>query len=125
MAAKPALWITRRLSDATLARAVRDYDAIINHQDGLHTASEIVEICARMDAVLPCHSEIFDADVIAALPARLKVIANHSVGVDHVDLTAAKAKGIVVTNTPDVLVGRHRRDRHAVYAGRGAARLGR
>ena len=103
MAAKPALWITRRLSDATLARAVRDYDAIINHQDGLHTACEIVEICARVDAVLPCHSEIFDADVIAALPARLKVIANHSVGVDHVDLAAAKAKGIVVTNTPDVL----------------------
>jgi len=48
-------------------------------------------------------SEIFSSDVIAALPARLLVIANHSVGTDHVDLAAAKAKGIIVTNTPDVL----------------------
>jgi lactate dehydrogenase-like 2-hydroxyacid dehydrogenase len=46
---------------------------------------------------------VFDAGVIAALPPRLRVIANHSVGTDHVDLAAAKAKGVVVTNTPDVL----------------------
>lgn len=56
-----------------------------------------------MDAVLPCHSEHFNAAVIAALPDRLQVIANHSVGVDHVDLGAAAARGIIVTNTPDVL----------------------
>jgi lactate dehydrogenase-like 2-hydroxyacid dehydrogenase len=56
-----------------------------------------------VDAVLPCHSEVFSAEVIAALPERLKVIANHSVGVDHVDLSAAKARGVIVTNTPDVL----------------------
>ena len=103
MAAKPVLWITRRLSDATLARAGRDYDAIVNHQDGLHGAAEIVAMSARVDAILPCHSEAFNAQVAGRLDPRLKIIANHSVGVDHCDLAALKARGIVVTNTPDVL----------------------
>ncbi len=103
MAAKPVLWVTRKLSDATLTRAARDYDAIINHQDGLHSADEIVAMSARVDAILPCHSERFNADVAGRLDPRLKIIANHSVGVDHCDLAALRARGIVVTNTPDVL----------------------
>lgn len=103
MTKKPVLWITRRLSDATLERASRDYDVIINHDDGLHTADEIIEISAKVDAILPCHSEIFDAAVAAKLDPRVKIIANHSVGVDHCDLAALGARGIIVTNTPDVL----------------------
>jgi lactate dehydrogenase-like 2-hydroxyacid dehydrogenase len=62
-----------------------------------------IAACRNADAVLPCHSELFDAGVIGALGPRLKIIANHSVGTDHVDLAAARAAGIVVTNTPDVL----------------------
>ncbi len=100
---KPVLWITRRLSDATLERAARDYDVIVNEADGLHTADEIVAMSARVDAILPCHSEVFDADVAARLDPRVKIIANHSVGVDHCDLAALAARGIMVTNTPDVL----------------------
>ena len=57
----------------------------------------------RVDAILPCHSEIFNSDVVTRLSDRVKIIANHSVGVDHCDLDACKARGIVVTNTPDVL----------------------
>jgi lactate dehydrogenase-like 2-hydroxyacid dehydrogenase len=103
MAAKPVLWISRKLSDATLARAARDYQVIVNHQDGLHSADEIVAMSARVDAILPCHSESFDAEVAGRLDPRVKIIANHSVGVDHCDLAALRARGIVVTNTPDVL----------------------
>ena len=103
MAAKPVLWITRKLSEATLARAERDYDTIINHQDGLHTADEIVAMSAKADAIIPCHSEIFNADVARRLDGRVKIIANHSVGVDHCDLPVLRDRGIVVTNTPDVL----------------------
>ncbi len=103
MSTKPVLWITRRLSDATLERAEGDYDCIINHEDGLHTADEIVAMSAKVDAILPCHSEIFDADVAARLDGRVKIIANHSVGVDHCDIPALNARGITVTNTPDVL----------------------
>ena len=103
MTQKPVLWITRKLSDATLERASRDYDVIINHEDGLHTADEIIAMSAKVDAILPCHSEIFDAAVAAKLGPRVKIIANHSVGVDHCDLNALGARGIMVTNTPDVL----------------------
>ena len=103
MPAKPVLWITRRLSDAALARAKRDYDVIINHEDGVFTAEEIIAMSNKVDAILPCHSEVFNAEVVANLNPRVKIIANHSVGVDHCDLPALKARGITVTNTPDVL----------------------
>lgn len=103
MVAKPSLWITRRLSDATLERAQGSYNCIINFKDSLHTADEIVAMSAKVDAILPCHSERFDADVAARLDPRVKIIANNSVGVDHCDISALKAHGITVTNTPDVL----------------------
>lgn len=97
------LLITRRLTDAVHARAVRDYDTVLNLDDRVFSKPELIAACQEVDAVVPCHSELFDSEVIAALPDRFKLIANHSVGVDHVDLVAAKAKGIIVTNTPDVL----------------------
>ena len=101
--ARKVLWIPRRLSDATLERAQADYECIINWEDGLSSADEIVAMSAEVDAIIPCHSELFTAEVAARLDPRLKIIANHSVGVDHCDLTALKARGIAVTNTPDVL----------------------
>ncbi|MFA5539016.1 MAG: D-glycerate dehydrogenase [Gemmobacter sp.] len=103
MTGRPALLITRKLSPEVEARAARDYDVTLNPEDRVFTKEKLIAACQSVDAVLPCHSEHFSADVIAALPDRLKVIANHSVGTDHVDLAAAKARGIIVTNTPDVL----------------------
>ncbi|WP_420347837.1 2-hydroxyacid dehydrogenase [Pelagibius sp.] len=103
MSDKPRLWITRKLSAATEARARHDYHVILNPEDRVFTAEELVAGSADVDAILPCHSEVFSADVAAQLSDRVKIIANHSVGVDHCDLTALKAKGVVVTNTPDVL----------------------
>lgn len=103
MADKPRLWITRRLSDATLERAARDYDVVVNLADTPGTASELIAASADFDAIIPCHSEHFSAEVAAELAPRLKIIANHSVGVDHCNLPALKARGITVTNTPDVL----------------------
>ncbi|TGD44308.1 D-glycerate dehydrogenase [Pseudotabrizicola sediminis] len=100
---KPKLFIARKLRDVVEARAARDYEVILNPEDRLFSHDELIATCRDVDAVLPCHSERFSADVIAELGPRLKIIANHSVGTDHVDLAAAKAAGIVVTNTPDVL----------------------
>lgn len=101
--AKPVIWVPRRLSEATLARARRDYEVILNEADTPGTAEEIVAMSARADGMIPCHSEHFTAEVVARLDPRLKIVANHSVGVDHCDLEALKSRGIVVTNTPDVL----------------------
>lgn len=100
---KPVIWIPRRLSDATLERARRDYEVIVNEADTPGTAEDIVAMSAKVDGMIPCHSEHFTADVVARLDPRLKIVANHSVGVDHCDLDALKSRGIVVTNTPDVL----------------------
>ena len=100
---RPTVWIARRLTDATIERARRDYELLIDDEDGPNDAERIVEMSAKVDAIVPCHSEIFDAATVARLDPRLKIVANHSVGVDHCDLEALKARGIVVTNTPDVL----------------------
>lgn len=99
----PRVLVSRRLTDGVHERLSRDYDPVFNPDDHVFSRDELIAACQDVDAVLPCHSEVFDAEVIAALPERLRVIANHSVGVDHVDLEAAKAKGVIVTNTPDVL----------------------
>ena len=96
MTTKPTLLIPRKLADAVLDRARDSYNVILNADDHVLTRDELIAACQNVDAVLPCHSEHFSADVIAALPDQLRIIANHSVGVDHVDLPAAKARGIVI-----------------------------
>ena len=100
---KPRLWITRKLSDNTEARARENYDVILNPQDSLSNADDIVRMSSEVDAIIPCHSELFDRDTVARLDKRLRIVANHSVGVDHCDLNAFRERGICVTNTPDVL----------------------
>jgi lactate dehydrogenase-like 2-hydroxyacid dehydrogenase len=100
---KKVIWIPRRLSDATLERARHDYEVIVNEADTPGSAEDIIAMSARVDGMIPCHSEHFSADVVAQLDPRLKIVANHSVGVDHCDLDALKGAGVVVTNTPDVL----------------------
>lgn len=59
-------------------------------------------LLADADALLPTPRERVGAEVLAAAP-RLRIVASHSVGVDHVDLPACRARGVLVTNTPDVL----------------------
>ncbi|MEM1074680.1 MAG: D-glycerate dehydrogenase [Pseudomonadota bacterium] len=103
MSDRPVLWLPRKVSDATVARARKSYDVILNDADTPGSAEDIIEMSARVDAMMPCHSEHFTAEVVAALDPRLKIVANHSVGVDHCDLDALRARGIAVTNTPDVL----------------------
>jgi lactate dehydrogenase-like 2-hydroxyacid dehydrogenase len=100
---KPVILVTRRLPDAVEERLRRDYDARLNPEDVLYSSDEIIERAEDVDAILPCHTEKFTADVIARLPDRVRAIANFSVGYDHVDIKAAKARGLIVTNTPEVL----------------------
>ena len=100
---KPTILVTRKLPDAVEARLSRDYEARLNPTDALYSSAELIERSAGADAILPCHTEALTADVIGELPTSIRIVANFSVGYDHVDTAAAKARGIVVTNTPDVL----------------------
>jgi len=103
MSLKPTVFVTRKLPNAVEDRLKRDYEARLNPNDRLYSRDEIVERARGAQAILPCHTEHFSADVVQRLPDEVKIIANFSVGYDHVDLAAARSKGIVVTNTPDVL----------------------
>jgi lactate dehydrogenase-like 2-hydroxyacid dehydrogenase len=101
--AKPKLLITRKLPPAIEARAARDYDATFNASDTVRDGATLAEAAKGHDAVLCAAGDPMGAATINALPAGIKAIATFSVGYDHVDVAAAKARGIIVANTPDVL----------------------
>jgi len=95
--------VTRKLPDAVEARLKRDYDVRLNSADRVIATDELVTLSAEADAILVCPTDQVNGATIAKLPPRVRCIATFSVGFDHVDAKAAKARGIVVTNTPDVL----------------------
>lgn len=101
--AKPSLLVTRKLPDAVEARAARDYRAILNTDDTPFSGAAIAERAAGAAAILCCAGDRLDAAAIAALPDSVRILATFSVGTDHIDLAAARARGLIVTNTPDVL----------------------
>jgi lactate dehydrogenase-like 2-hydroxyacid dehydrogenase len=101
--AKPKLLVTRKLPDAVEARIARDYDATFNPSDAVRDGAALAAAAAGHDAVLLAAGDPFGAATIDALPASIRTLATFSVGFDHVDLAAAKARNIIVTNTPDVL----------------------
>ena len=103
MATKPVVLVTRRLPTVVEQKLGETFTTLLNPEDRLYSTAELLQLAAGADAILPCHTEKFPADTIARLPQRVKAIANFSVGVDHVDLDAARQRGIIVTNTPDVL----------------------
>ena len=86
------LLITRRLTEAVEARARRDYDVVLNEDDHVMSAAELKQALTDVDAALICITEKFDADLIAALPERFEVVSTFSVGTDHIDLEAARAR---------------------------------
>ena len=100
---KPILVVTRRLPPAIEARAQNDYDARLNPDDAKVTGADIVTRAEGAVAVLCCPAERVDAETIAKLPQSVKVLGTFSVGFDHIDLAAARARGLAVVNTPDVL----------------------
>ena len=100
---KPVVLVTRRLPAAVEARLQRDYAPRLNAEDTVYPSERILELAEGAVAVIPCHTERLNAAVIARLPDSVRAICSFSVGYDHIDLDAARARGIRVTNTPDVL----------------------
>jgi len=101
--ARPSVVVTRRLPAPVEEQLQRDFDARLNRDDHVFTATELQEALRGADAVIPTVSDRVTADVLAVDPLRAKILANFGVGYNHIAVEAAKARGIVVTNTPDVL----------------------
>jgi lactate dehydrogenase-like 2-hydroxyacid dehydrogenase len=99
----PVVTATRRLPEP-VERALRErFDARLCVDDHPMSAAELAAALRASDGLLPTVTDAVTADVLAAEPLRTRILANFGVGVNHIDLGATRARGIVVTNTPDVL----------------------
>lgn len=95
------LLITRPLPEPVVAAARAAYDVTVRPETQPLDAAELRAALAGYDAVLPTLGDRFQAPVFADVPApRAKILANFGVGYNHIDVAAARAAGIVVTNTP-------------------------
>ncbi len=100
---KPLVVVTRKLPEVIETRMMELFDTRLNHDDKPMTKAALVEAIASAEILVPTVTDRIDAGLIAQAGPNLKLIANFGAGVDHIDLTAAREKGITVTNTPDVL----------------------
>ena len=100
---KPSVILTRKLPDSIETRMRELFDTKLNEDDHALTTEELIEAVKTADVLVPTVTDKIDADLIAAAGDQLTLIASFGTGVDHIDLAAARARGITVTNTPGVL----------------------
>ena len=100
---KPVVHLTRKLPDSTETRMRELFDARLNESDRPPSRDELQAMMQEADVLVPTVTDRIDADLLAAAGDQLKLIASFGTGVDHIDLAAAKSRGITVTNTPGVL----------------------
>ncbi|MGB0630720.1 MAG: 2-hydroxyacid dehydrogenase [Alphaproteobacteria bacterium] len=100
---KPVVVVTRRLPRDVETRMMELFEARLNATDKPMSADEIVAACDGVEVLVPTVTDRIDAELINRLPGSVELIANFGVGVNHIDLEAAAARKIVVTNTPGVL----------------------
>lgn len=100
---KPVLLVTRKLPEPVEARATSGYEARLNRDDTPLCPDALIAQADGADGILCTITDRLSAPVIAGLPDSVRILATFSVGFEHIDLAAAKARGIVVTNTPGAL----------------------
>ena len=100
---KPKVILTRKLPETIETRMRELFDATLNDSDKALSRDELEIAVQTADVLVPTVTDKIDADLIAKAGDQLRLIASFGTGVDHIDLAAAKAHGITVTNTPGVL----------------------
>jgi lactate dehydrogenase-like 2-hydroxyacid dehydrogenase len=100
--AKPRVLVTRRWPEKVERQLAERFHVTLNEGDVPLGAAELTAAMADYDVLCPTVSDRIDAAVIAG-GNRTKLIANYGVGFEHIDVAAAKAKGVAVSNTPGVL----------------------
>jgi glyoxylate reductase len=103
MKKRPVVVVTRRLPDVVETRMRELFDTRLNVDDKPLSPGELVEAVRTADVLVPTVTDEIDASVLAQAGPDLKLIANFGNGVDNIDVQAALARGITVTNTPGVL----------------------
>jgi glyoxylate reductase len=100
---RPLVIVTRKLPDVVETRLMELFDARLNLEDRPMDAAALAAAASRAQVLVPTVTDRIDKAVIDAAGPDLKLIASFGTGVDHIDLAAAKERGITVTNTPGVL----------------------
>lgn len=99
----PRLLLTRLYPEPVEIRARRDYEVTGNPVDAQWTTDALLEAADGMDGILLSSPDKMSRETLLRMPESVKIIATFSVGYEHIDVDAAVERGLIVTNTPDVL----------------------
>jgi glyoxylate reductase len=94
--------VTRRLPEAVETRMKELFDVELRDPDVSMTRDELAAAMRRADVLVPTITDTIDAGLLAQAGEKLKLIANYGAGVDHIDVSTARQRGILVSNTPGV-----------------------
>ena len=100
---RPNVLVTRPIMDEPLARLQERCDVTVHENDFGIPREELLQVVAGREALITMLTERVDAELLTAAGPQLKIVANHAVGFDNVDVAACTAAGVLATNTPDVL----------------------
>ena len=103
MSPRPTVVVTRRLPEAVERELIREFDARLNPDDRPLRSQGLQEALRTSDGLLCTVTDRLTEEVLSAEPLRARILANFGVGYNHIDTGAARARGLAVTNTPDVL----------------------
>ena len=95
--------VTRKLLKENEDKLSELFEVKLNPNDKIYSAKEIINASNDCDGILSSVTDTINSDTISKLSSSIKIIANGAVGFGNIDFKAARAKGISVTNTPDVL----------------------
>jgi glyoxylate reductase len=100
---KKKILVTRNLLLENEERIKKIFDVKLNKEDKVYSSEEVLNLSKDCDGILCVGGNKFDAAILDKLSSTVKIIANYAVGFNNVDVDVATKKGIVVTNTPEVL----------------------
>jgi lactate dehydrogenase-like 2-hydroxyacid dehydrogenase len=100
---RPRVLATRHFPPDVEARLAANFDAVLNLEDRLYDGPALIKATNGCDGIMCAAGDPMNAETIGGLPASVRIIATFSVGYEHVDVAAAAKRGILVSNTPDVL----------------------
>ncbi len=103
MPKKPVVIVTRKLPDVIETRLAELFDTRLNDDDRPYSRTQLIEAVQRCEILVPTITERIDAPLLEQAGPNLKMVANYANGFDNVDVRAALARGLIVTNTPGVL----------------------